>query len=129
MEHCALLIEDNPVLQNIYRIALERLGCRAIIIEDGDTASEWIKQPAETPLFIIVDLALPGKSGEILLEEIKDQPALKDVTVIVVTANEKRANTLREAKARGENVCAEKIITKPFNYDDLFDFAKLLMDQ
>jgi len=130
MNTSAVLIEDNPALQNIYSIALNRLGYEeVIVIGDGDEASTWIGSATLVPLFIVVDLGLPGKNGEILLHEIKDTPRLRNTIIIVVTANQKRAREIRENQMRGSGKLADIIIEKPFNYDDLFTHAQALLDK
>lgn len=78
-----LVVEDDTFLKNLIVQKLEHEGFETQEALDGKTASELLKKV--TPLLIVLDLLLPGIDGFQLLEEIRKDPRLKGVPVIVLS--------------------------------------------
>ena len=83
MEKRILVVEDNMLVQEVYASALQQLDCEVVTADDGQEALELAAE--ETPDLIIMDVMLPGVSGLDLVRQMKADPALKDVPIIVVT--------------------------------------------
>ncbi|MBD3316533.1 MAG: response regulator [Chitinivibrionales bacterium] len=89
-----LLIEDNPGDARLTREAFKHgtVSSRLHSVGDGEEAIKLLrKEPpfdqVPRPDIIILDLNLPGRDGREVLAEIKNDPALKRIPVIVLTGS------------------------------------------
>ena len=88
------IVEDEPMIQEIYKIKLEEEGFRVIVANDGEEGFELIKK--ELPDIALVDVSMPKIDGITLIEMLqKDESLLK--TPIIVTSNVNDENTLKKA--------------------------------
>lgn len=90
-----LLIEDNPVDVLMTRRALEeaKVFNQLHVVEDGEEAMDFLYQQgnyadAPRPDLILLDLNLPKKSGREILAEVKKDPRLLAIPVIILTTSE-----------------------------------------
>lgn len=80
-----LIIEDDLDIQAFVARLLELEGYRVLAAE---TAEEGLRLLKENQVaLLLLDLRLPGDSGWVVLGEIKSQPALSAIPVIIVTAS------------------------------------------
>lgn len=98
-----LIIEDDPRLADIYEVALERVGFGTVLDLDGNQYTNILS--TIRPALIILDLHMPYASGVDILHEIRCDPRLADIPVIVITADLVLAKSIR-----GQ---AEEILVKP----------------
>jgi CheY-like chemotaxis protein len=111
----AFIIEDDPQLSNIFTLALEHdFEVQAII--DGDEALARLEK--ETPHIVLLDLNLPNVSGGTILSYIRSQKRLKDIPVILCTADERQADLLQSK--------ADFILLKPVSPIQLRQMASRL---
>lgn len=96
-----LLVEDSPTDVLITQEALTqaRLLNTIDIVEDGVEALAYLRnqgqyQAASRPDLILLDLNLPRKNGREVLAEIKSDPALKSIPVVVLTTSQAEADIL-----------------------------------
>jgi len=89
-----LLVEDNPGDARLAREALRdtHFSSHLSVVEDGVEAMDYLKQSAKyagapRPDIILLDLNLPRKSGREVLYEIKSDPDLRRIPVIVLTTS------------------------------------------
>src|SRR5690625_4593181 len=104
-----LIIEDDDDINNLLREIVERAGC---FVQTAFSGTEWflyIEQ--ETWDLILLDLMLPGKSGETLLQLTR---TMSDVPVIVISAKEES-----DTKVQLLHAGADDYITKPFNNEEV----------
>lgn len=78
-----LVAEDDKFLLKIYQTKLAKEGYEIVSATDGEEAVQSIK--IEKPNLVILDLVMPKKNGFEVLEEIKADPELKDIPVIVLS--------------------------------------------
>ena len=78
-----MMIEDDSFLSEMVLTKLSTHGCIPYSANNGSEALSLAEQYA--PNIIILDLMLPGKSGEEILTELKAHPDLKQIPVIVFT--------------------------------------------
>jgi DNA-binding response OmpR family regulator len=78
-----LLIEDDKFLRTVLERKLTKEGFEFISAVDGDEALEKII--TYKPDIILLDIILPKKSGFLVLENIKKDPELKKVPVIIIS--------------------------------------------
>jgi two-component system OmpR family response regulator len=110
-----LVVEDEPRLGELLRLYLERDGHVVSVVQDGGAALRSI-EAAEAPDggpidLVVLDLMLPGLSGEAVLAAIRDRG---DIPVLIASA--KRSDLDRIA---GLRMGADDYLTKPYNPNEL----------
>jgi two-component system cell cycle response regulator DivK len=105
-----LIIEDNPLSQEMAVELLEMAGFKVLVASDAETGIQTAK--AQHPELILMDLHLPGKSGYDATTALKADPDTHDIVIIGFTAYV-MAEEQERAKARG---CAG-VISKPIDVD------------
>ena len=108
-----LVVDDFSTMRRIIRNILKQLGYTNIEeAEDGDVALEKLKDGSYE--FVITDWNMPNMTGLDLLKNIKTEDKLKDIPVLIVTAEAEKENVVQAAQA-GVN----DYIVKPFTADVL----------
>ncbi len=79
-----LVVEDDAILRELERRALERAGWR--VVEAADGAAAIAQMERQTPRLVVLDLLMPNVDGFAVVEQLKRRPAWRAVPVIVVTA-------------------------------------------
>ena len=94
-----LIADDDPGTRLVVRAAVERLGHRCVVAEDG--AEAWRAYQGGIPDVVITDWQMPGMDGTALIEAIRGHPAGAYAYVIVLTgaADEDAARATMEAGA------------------------------
>ena len=101
-----LIVDDDTEIINYMRLLFSN-DYRLITCLDADTALEEMR--AEEPNIVLSDVAMPGKDGYQLCQEIKQDIQLSHIPVILVTAK-----ITAENQVEGLNVGADAYVTKPF---------------
>jgi len=78
-----LLIEDDPLMLNLYKNTFELEGVKLLLAEDGPKGIEMAKQ--EKPDLILLDLLMPKMSGYDVLKILKENKETKNIPVIVLS--------------------------------------------
>jgi CheY-like chemotaxis protein len=78
-----LMVEDDPVIVQAYRTALERRGFEVQVAEDGLVAMKNILQ--WPPDLVLLDIMMPKVDGTYVLKFIRSRPELKHAKVIVLS--------------------------------------------
>jgi len=78
-----LLIEDDSFLANIYKTKFDMEGFKVSVSEDGESGIEDAKR--KHPDLILLDVLLPKLDGFTVLKKLKEDTALKDIPVILLT--------------------------------------------
>src|SRR5438034_10853230 len=105
-----LVIEDDPWTRTITTALLAGEGFAVVEAKNGEEGLTKARQHA--PDAVLLDLALPTKSGLEVLRELKSDGSTDSIPVIVVIAY----GSLMSAQDAKQ---AEGVIQKPFDYDDL----------
>jgi CheY-like chemotaxis protein len=79
-----LCIEDEAGMLDLLRLILESAGYAFLGAEDGRQGLEMMRQ--EKPDLVLLDLMLPDVDGAEVLLRKKDDPAIRDIPVVAVTA-------------------------------------------
>ena len=103
-----LVCDDEPVLRMLVRATLEQGDYAVVEARDGDEAVELARH--EHPDLILLDMMMPGRSGNEVLRELRSDPETTDTPVIVLTARAQAAD--REAM---DAAGATHYLTKPFS--------------
>lgn len=112
-----LLVEDEEGIINIEKAYLEKAGFQVEKAMDGNEALE--QYTAFAPDLVVLDLMLPKKSGEEVLQSIKEQ---KDTPVIIVSAKSEeddRVENLRNG--------ADDYMVKPFSARELVERVRAIL--
>jgi signal transduction histidine kinase/CheY-like chemotaxis protein len=87
-ERDILLIEDDPSAVRLIRTYLEGAGQALRVAADGDAGLDEARR--SPPGAILLDVLLPGRDGWDVLRELKADPGLRDVPVVIVSAVDER---------------------------------------
>jgi CheY-like chemotaxis protein len=114
-----LLVEDDPgdVLLIREALAEHKVANSLSIVSDGVKAMEFLRREGEyaateRPGLILLDLNLPRKSGAEVLAEIKGDPNLATIPVVVLTTSEAEEDVLRSYQNH-----ANAYVTKPVDFE------------
>ncbi|MBF0348387.1 MAG: response regulator [Magnetococcales bacterium] len=121
-----LLVEDSPGDVELTREALcdSKLLNRLHVAEDGEEAMAFLRREgrfsnAIRPDVVLLDLNLPRKDGREVLEEIKADPDLKSIPVVVLTTSQADEDILRTYQLH-----ANCYITKPVDLNQFFSVVQ-----
>ena len=89
----AFVVEDDHLIADVFAIALEQVGYISVKITSGFEAIQRLK--IEVPDLIVLDIHMPFVSGIDVLSFIQSEERLKDVPVVVITADALAAQRLR----------------------------------
>lgn len=81
-----LLVEDDALSRDLYRLALERSGHSVVIVEDGFAALKHIE--SALPPVIVLDMLLPRLSGRDLLRQLRANPETRHIPVVIITGSD-----------------------------------------
>lgn len=102
-----LLIEDEPSIAEAVRFVLAREGWHCELWPEGTGAIQRIRDLA--PRLVVLDLMLPGRSGAELLADLRGDPELAALPVLLLTAR----------GTAGLPAGADRVLAKPFANADL----------
>jgi CheY-like chemotaxis protein len=121
-----LLVEDNPgdVRLTVEALKEGKIHNRMSVVADGEAALSFLRREgvygdAPRPDLVLLDLNLPRKDGREVLAEIKVDPELKRIPVVVLTTSKAEEDILRTY-----NLHANCYITKPVDLDQFIMVVK-----
>ncbi len=120
MAHHVMLIEDEPNIMEAIRFILSRDGWKVSCHSDGATAFAAIQRTI--PDVVVLDVMLPNRSGFDVLKDMREDPALKDLPVLMLTAKG-QAKDRERAALLGSNA----FMTKPFSNSEVRDRLRALV--
>ena len=116
-----LLVEDNPGDARLTREALSVSKVRNNLhrASDGEEAMRFLRHEGAfadvpTPDLVLLDLNLPRRDGREVLEDIKNDPILKHIPVVILTSSQAEEDILRSYRLH-----ANCFITKPVDLEQL----------
>jgi two-component system response regulator len=114
-----LLVEDDPGDVMLIREAFadHKVGNVLSVVSDGVEAMRFVRREGEyadreRPDLVVLDLNLPRKSGSEVLAEIKSDPELSTIPVVVLTTSEAEEDVISSYRQH-----ANAYITKPVDFD------------
>ena len=123
-----LLVEDNP---GDVRLTLEafkegKVNNNMSVVDDGVEAMAFLRQEGKyidtgRPDLILLDLNLPRKDGREVLAEIKQDPKLKSIPVVVLTTSDAESDI-----AKTYDLHANCYITKPIDLGQFISVVKYI---
>ncbi|HKA67833.1 MAG TPA: response regulator [Actinomycetes bacterium] len=125
-----LLVEDDPGDVLLTRDAFEQhhLGLQLHVVGDGEEAMRFLRHPdafttMARPALVLLDLNLPGRGGLEILGELKTDPDLHTIPVVVLTTSSADADIRRSYQLH-----ANAYIVKPFDAERFTDAIRRIGD-
>jgi len=113
-----LLVEDDPFLSSLLGNRLKREGFEVFLVKDGSEALKAMRaQPVD---LVLLDIILPGKSGFEVLEDIKGDPQISNLPVIIIS-NLGQETDIEKGKELG---VIDYIVKARISIDDLIKKAR-----
>ena len=120
-----LLVEDNEADAFLITEALRQVDVQhpVEVVQDGEQALARLRGDGIRPELVLLDLNLPRVDGREVLEQVKGDPALCDIPIIVMTTSS-AAPDVAFAYANGANA----YVRKPLGLDRLIEAAAAIRD-
>ena len=125
-----LLVEDNPADVDLTREGFEvgKLKNDLHVVTDGIEALGFLRKEGEhasapRPDLILLDLNLPKKDGREVLAEIKQDPELQTIPVVVLTSSDAEEDVLKSYQLH-----ANSYIRKPVNLERFMNIVSTVED-
>jgi CheY-like chemotaxis protein len=125
-----LLVEDNPndIELTLEALAAHNLANRVVVLNDGVEAMDYLhytgtfeNREKENPAVILMDIKMPRMDGIEVLQEIRANPELKKIPVVMLTSSREEPD-LMKCYELGVNA----YVVKPVNFKDFFEAVKQL---
>ncbi|MFP4650140.1 MAG: response regulator transcription factor [Desulfobacterales bacterium] len=117
-----MVVDDDPDLVEAVCMKLESRNYRVERAYDGEEAMGKIRE--EKPALVILDVMMPGKNGWVTCDEIKNDDALKDIAVIMLTAVGDAVQSTSYTHHDGKTTLADDYIPKPIDMDKLMEIVE-----
>ena len=121
-----LLVEPNHGDTRLFTESFKdaKLQNRLYTVADADGALDFVNQRGECadeprPDLILLEPKLPGRSGMDVLSELKNEPSLSEIPVIVLTSSE-----AEEDIAKSKGLDADHFAQKPVEPEDYIEFVQ-----
>lgn len=118
-----MLVEDNEgdVLLTKKVFEKARLRNTITVAPDGEVALEMLNQRQLRPDIILLDINLPKIDGKQVLQEIKTEPSLKSIPVVILTSSEAEKDILESY-----DLHANSYIVKPVTLEKFGEVADIV---
>ena len=119
-----LIVDDELNMRMLLKESLEEFedkGVELLLVENGEDAIKSIR--TEKPELVILDVMMPGVDGFEVCNTIKNELGMKDVYVLMLTADGQEFN-----KRKSVEVGTDIFMTKPFNPDEIVGKVAKILD-
>ena len=117
-----LIADDEPNIVISLEFLMKREGFEVLIANDGEEAVQRIR--GDRPDLVLLDVMMPKKSGFEVCQEIKADPALADIRILMLTAKGRDTEV-----AKGLALGADAYMTKPFATKELVERVRELVER
>jgi CheY-like chemotaxis protein len=125
-----LLVEDDPGDVLMTREAFEehKVRNRLNVVSDGADALAYVRREGEfadavRPDLILLDLNLPKRDGREVLKELKTDPDLREIPIVVLTTSSAESDVLASYQ-----LYANAYVTKPVDFERFISAVKQIDD-
>ena len=125
-----LLVEDNPGDIDLVKEALSdaKVGNKLHVVKDGHEALAYLRRQegfaaATRPGIVLLDLNLPRMDGREVLKEVKSDPELRSIPIVVMTTSKDEEDILK-----AYDLQANCYITKPVDFEQFMKAIRSLED-
>lgn len=123
---CSLLVEDNPADADLMREVLElsEVDHELHVVKDGEEALAYLRREGDhsgkpRPALLLLDLNLPRKNGHEVLAELRADPKLRTLPVLMLTSSESEKDI-----DRSYELGANAYVTKPIDFSQFEDVVE-----
>lgn len=116
-----LIADDEQNIVISLEFLMKREGYEVLVAQDGAEAVDMIR--AEMPDLVLLDVMMPRKTGFEVCQEVKADPALKSVSILMLTAKGRDTEV-----AKGLALGADAYMTKPFSTRELVEKVRSMLD-
>ena len=117
MARTVLIVDDSATIRAFAKIFLKSLDLQLLEAEDGVRALEVLRQtPADV---CVVDVDMPNMDGLTFTRELRKDPALSKIRVVLLTGDR-----TPEARQKGQDAGADDLIQKPVKGPELLEMVK-----
>lgn len=120
MEKTILIVDDEPNIVMTLEYGFKKRGYKVFVARDGSEALELLQ--TEIPSAMLLDIMMPNVDGYQTLAAIRNDPKLKEIKVIFLTAKSKK-----EDMEKGLTMGANKYLTKPFSVKKIIEEIEQLV--
>ena len=121
MKKVVLVVDDQPHIVRLIQVNLEKVGFQVATASDGVEGIEKVREVH--PDLVILDVIMPHKDGFEVLREMKEDPALGEIPVVMLTVKTHNADIVK-----GLREGAELYLPKPFHPKELVSLVKRVLD-
>lgn len=107
-----VVIEDEPDIVEVVSYNLKREGYQVLTAERGDEGLNLVRN--QSPSLVILDLMLPGMDGLSVCQQLKSDPIIKDIPVVIISAKGEESDIVI-----GLELGADDYLAKPFSPREL----------
>jgi CheY-like chemotaxis protein len=118
-----LVFESDPAFAEELQRELDTLGCATTVVDDGNIGLQ--QAAADKPDLILLSIELPRMNGFSVCNKLKKDPALKDVPLIILSAESSDETFDQHKKLRTR---AEDYVHKPIAFADLLTHIRRFVD-
>ena len=117
-----LVADDEPHIVTALEFLLERAGYATQVARNGEEA--LVALAADAPDLVLLDIMMPVKSGYEVCKRIRDEPAWRQIKVVMLSAKGRDAEV-----AKGLAMGADLYVTKPFSTRELLSQIKAVLEK
>ena len=121
-----LLVEDDPgdILMTREAFQHHKIQNKLHVVTDGEQALQFLRQTGEyakapRPGLVLLDLNLPRRSGHEVLAELKEDPQLRVIPVVILTTSQAEEDILRSYSLH-----ANAYVSKPVDFERFMDVIR-----
>jgi len=122
MKRKVLIVDDEEVIRKFLKVHLVKLGYEVMEAADGEQAIEQLGKDDFD--LLICDIMMPKKDGWEVIKEVKSNPKMKNIPVIILTAKNEDPDMFK-----GYDLGASYYMNKPFTKAQLLYGLKLMFDE
>jgi CheY-like chemotaxis protein len=125
-----VLAEDNSndVELTLAALKANRLANEVIVVRDGAEALDYLYErngfagrPGGSPALLLLDLKMPKVDGLEVLREVKSDPALKAIPIVVLTSSREESDLIKSY-----DLGVNAYVVKPVDFHEFVDAVKLI---
>jgi len=118
-----LVVEDNPDARELLVMVLAHAGYQIIEASNG---SEALHNAATYhPDLVLMDLGLPGMRGDEVMSQMRSDPRLASIPIVITTAFDRTSDIVKRAMKAG----ADEVLFKPTDFKTMLDVARKFTKQ
>jgi DNA-binding response OmpR family regulator len=117
--HTILVVEDDPDMRAIYRLALERASFAVLEATSAGEALDLAR--AHPPQLVVADLRLGSSSGADLCRALRQDPVLRAIPIVVVSGV-----TGEAARAAVRDAAPDAVLAKPLDFREFTALCQAL---